>query len=272
MKTNIHFRFLPIHVPLRAAIGLFLSTVWCGPASTGTPTLEPGGDATVIEIVDGDTLRLADGQQVRLVGLQAPKLPLGRPNFKAWPLGDEAKAALAELTLHKRIQLSYGGRKSDRYGRLLAHLHDSGGVWIQGEMLRRGLARVYSFPDNRHLVGPMLAAEREARIAGRGIWGHEFYRIRQAERLEGDNGTFQLIEGRVRDVATVRGRTYLNFGADWRKDFTIAVSPRDRRRFEKATIGLTKLKGRLVRVRGWLIWRNGPMIEATHPEQLEVLE
>ena len=50
-----------------------------------------------VEIVDGDTLVLEDGLQVRLVGTQAPKLPLGRPNFQTWPLATEAKAALARL-------------------------------------------------------------------------------------------------------------------------------------------------------------------------------
>ena len=49
--------------------------------------LEPGGRIIVVEIVDGGTLRLDMGKQVRLVGLQAPRLPLGRANFKAWPLG-----------------------------------------------------------------------------------------------------------------------------------------------------------------------------------------
>jgi len=49
--------------------------------------LEPGGNVIVVEIFDGDTLRLDTGKQVRLVGLQAPKLPLDRANFKAWPLG-----------------------------------------------------------------------------------------------------------------------------------------------------------------------------------------
>ena len=94
--------------------------------------LEPGASATVVEIVDGDTLRLDTGKQVRLVGLQAPKLPLGGANFKAWPLGEEAKSALAEMTSGKRLRLSYVGRKSDRYDRWLAHLHDGEGIWIQG--------------------------------------------------------------------------------------------------------------------------------------------
>lgn len=255
-----------------ASIFLVLAVVPFTAATGQQKPLEPGGFAEVIEIVDGDTLRLANGKQVRLVGLQAPKLPLGRSNFKAWPLGEESKAALARLAMDKRLKLSYGGRKSDRYGRLLAHLHDPAGNWIQGEMLRLGWARVYSFPDNRGLVAEMLALEREARQVRRGIWAHPYYRIRPAGDLRRDHDTFQVVEGRVRDVATVKGRTYLNFGADWRSDFTVMIGPRDRRRFTGHIIGLDDLNGRLIRVRGWLRWRNGPMIEATHPEQIEVLE
>ena len=44
--------------------------------------LEYSETAVAVKIVDGDTLILDTGKQVRLVGLQAPKLPLGRPNFE----------------------------------------------------------------------------------------------------------------------------------------------------------------------------------------------
>jgi endonuclease YncB( thermonuclease family) len=104
---------------------------------------------TVREIVDGDTLTLASGARVRLVGIQAPKLPLGRPGYPTWPLAHEAKAALAELAMGKRLRLAYTGRRIDRHGRLLAHLFDAEGRWIQGVLLARGMARVYTFPDNR---------------------------------------------------------------------------------------------------------------------------
>ncbi|MEC7658095.1 MAG: thermonuclease family protein, partial [Pseudomonadota bacterium] len=76
---------------------------------------------------------------------------------------------------------------------------------------------------------------------------------------------------RVLDVATVKVRSCVNFGSDWRTDITITVQPPDRRRFVKCGDGPGSLRGRLVRVRGWLRWRNGPMIEATHPEQIDVL-
>src|SRR5262249_51265004 len=162
--------------------------------------LTDGGRASVSEIVDGDTLRLTDGREVRLVGIQAPKLPPGRTGPSPWPLAAEAKQALAELALGREVELAYGGAMTDRYGRALAQLHAADGTWIQGEMLKRGMARVYSFADNRALVTEMLALEGEARAAGRGIWADPFYRILAPEDAEGAIGSFQLVEGRVASV------------------------------------------------------------------------
>jgi len=235
--------------------------------------LEPGGSAEVIAVIDGDTLVLDDGREVRLVGLQAPKLPLGRPGFEAWPLAAEAKAALAGLTLGRRVTLAYGGRRGDRYGRLLAHLFDAeSGAWVQGALLAAGMARVYSFADNRARVAEMLALERAARAAGRGIWGDPFYAPRSAAEAGAHLGGFELVEGRVLTAAAVRGTVYLNFGADWRSDFTVAIRRAARETFAAAGVDPLAYAGRLIRVRGWLKSYNGPMIEATHPEQIEVLE
>ena len=102
--------------------------------------LTKGSSAKVVEVIDGDTVVLDDGKEVRLVGIQAPKLPLNRPNFKEWPLAREAKDELEKLVLNQRVTLSYGGARIDRHGRTLAHLHTDDGTWAQGEMLNRGLA------------------------------------------------------------------------------------------------------------------------------------
>ncbi len=53
--------------------------------AAGAEALEAGGQATVLEVVDGDTLILEGRTEVRLAGIQAPKLPLGRPGFETWP-------------------------------------------------------------------------------------------------------------------------------------------------------------------------------------------
>ncbi|MEE8332472.1 MAG: thermonuclease family protein [Alphaproteobacteria bacterium] len=239
--------------------------------SRGAPPPTPVKSGLAVSIVDGDTLVLKGGVEVRLVGIQAPKLPLGRRSFKAWPLAPEAKAVLSRLTLGKQLALWYGGRKSDRHGRLLAHLTTPEGKWVQGELLGAGMARVYSFPDNRARVDEMLALERAARDGRRGIWAHRYYRILTPDSLALHIGTFQIVEARVLAVALVRGRAYLNFGPDWRTDFTVSIARGKLRRGWRGADPGKLYKGKRLRVRGWLKSFNGPMIEATHPEQIELL-
>ncbi len=254
---------------------------FCVLASPASAAPRLGGVYRVVEVVDGDTVVLDDGSQVRLVGIQAPKLPLGRRGFAKWPLADEAKARLAEWIGGRAVTLVHGGRERDRHGRRLAHIFlakpktltapSPGDGWIQGRLLAGGWARVYSFPDNRYWIAEMLARERAARAARRGIWRHPFYRIRSPEELERAVGTFQLVEGRVVAVAEVRGRVYLNYGADWRSDFTVSLEPRTASLFRRLGIDYRRYQGRRLRVRGWIGKRNGPAITVTHPEQIEEL-
>lgn len=245
--------------------------------ASGCPIPAPAGlavegEAAVVAVVDGDTVRLADGETVRLVGIQAPEM--ARSGSEAWPLASQARQALAELVLDRRVRLAYGGHRHDRYDRLLAHLvRADDGCWIQGALLEAGLALVYSFRDNRTAVADMLAHERRARAGQRGMWAVPFYRVRTAEEADEALGGFHLVEGTVRRAAVVRsGRGYLNFGADWRTDFTVSIAPRDRRLFEAEGLAVEDYAGRPVRVRGWVKSFNGPMIEATHPEQIEIIE
>lgn len=243
-----------------------------GDAGESLAALKPGDRSTVVEIVDGDTVLLADGREVRLVGIQAPKLPLGRLNSPKWPLADMAKEALASLVLGQEVSLRYGGRETDRHGRQLAHLVMGDGRWVQGIMLHLGLARVYSFADNRALVAEMLEEERAARAARMGIWANPYYAIRDQAGTRHDLGTFQLVEGRVFDASESRGTVYLNFGDDWRSDFTVMIRRQGLELFRRSGFEPLELAGRPIRVRGWLDNRNGPMIEATHPEQIELLD
>ena len=232
--------------------------------------LAAAGSGRVVEVIDGDTVVLADGREARLVGIQAPKLPLGRPGFPTWPLAPEAKRALEALVLDDEVQLGTGGRERDRHGRALAHLFRArDGLWVQGEMLRQGLARVYTFADNRALAPELYAREREARAAGRGIWALDAYRILPSEAAEGALDQFALVQGTVRAVGQARSSVYLNFGADWKRDFTAVIRPEALRVFTMEGIDPAAYEGRRIRVRGWVESWNGPMIEVTHPEQIE---
>ena len=104
-----------------------LSALAAPRAAPWAAALEAGGSALIVSVTDGDTLTLDDGTVVRLVGIQAPKLPLGRPGFEAWPLADEARAALEELGLRCPEDISVTGFNDmpyvDRFAPPLTTLH-----------------------------------------------------------------------------------------------------------------------------------------------------
>ncbi|MGE5260312.1 MAG: thermonuclease family protein [Actinomycetota bacterium] len=156
---------------------------------------------TVAAVIDGETLKLADGRTVRLIGAKAPMPPLGFRGDDPWPMVEEAKDALTRLAASKEVELRYGGTKTDRHGYLLGQVFVVDGAkrhWLQQEMIGAGLARVYSFSDNRACVKELLASEAEARGKGLGVWGSPAYRIESSDDVDGLDRltqTYQLVEG-----------------------------------------------------------------------------
>ncbi|MDD2903025.1 MAG: thermonuclease family protein [Syntrophales bacterium] len=135
----------------------------CGRA----PQLPPQ-KAKVIQVIDGDTLVLAGERRVRLLSIDAPEMARkGRPaQFMAY----KAKAYLAQLTRGKEVRLEYGQLRYDHYGRLLAHVFLADNTLVEAALLRQGLAHVYIHPPNIRYREVLLAAQKEAMDARRGIW------------------------------------------------------------------------------------------------------
>jgi endonuclease YncB( thermonuclease family) len=267
----------------RAAVllALMLAPMLAGPAQADCEG-EDGGGGVVTEINDGETLILDDGRAVRLAGVLGPKRARGGPGSEARV---EMENAVRELTLGKKVTLHVGERKRDRYGRLLAQVKVTGAetpVWVQGKLVSDGLARVISSPDNRLCVAELLALENDARKSQNGLWRTGFFTVRHADAedllfrlVDG----YEIVEGQVSNVTEIRGKTYINFGQNWRRDFTAFVSADSHRLFDAAQAGreaqvvsLAGLGGRRIRVRGWMKNFNGPSITVTHPEQIEILD
>jgi endonuclease YncB( thermonuclease family) len=225
--------------------------------------LTTGGTGVVAEIIDGDTLKLADGRTLRLAGLRAPKSGVA---------GRHAARRLTELAAGHVVRLFFAGLPRDRWRQVLAHLERDDGLWLQGALLAEGAARVQTRADVRAAATAMLRLEAAARRAGRGIWRNPAFAVRRADSLGKAATGFQIVEGRILRARRIKGRVYLNFGADWHTDFTVSLAPAARRLFVRAGLNPQDWSGRYIRVRGWIKNWNGPMIEATHPEQIEVLD
>jgi len=223
---------------------------------------------TVAQILDADTVRLEDGREIRLMGLR-----VSRPADR-WSRA--ARELLQDRALGRQVALDPPAPAQDRRGRLLAQVTVQGptpadGPWLQGLLLEAGLARVETFADNPWRASEMLAVEAAARGAGRGLWSEPRFRVLGAAEAEMAGEGFHLVEGRVVRVVERRDRFYLDFGQDWRRDFSVTVLKRDRAAFKAAGLDPADLADARLRVRGWMRMFNGPMIDATHPQQIERL-
>ncbi len=240
--------------------------------------LQAGPTRAVVRILDAETVLLDDGRQVRLVGALAPRSPDMSPDATPWAPEQQAEAALRELVLGRSVELAYAEHRLDRYGRLNAHFflnRDGERIWVQGELLRTGHARAYGLPGSFACMHELLAHERVAREAQAGLWSNAAYAAQRAFKTRAilrQRNTYQIVTGRIVKVAVKKSYTYLNFGKDWRRDFTAGIAAKLVREDPAWAKLLAKLQGKKVEVRGWIEYRNGPFIDVADPSQIAIVE
>jgi endonuclease YncB( thermonuclease family) len=251
---------------LVGAAGMIMLMLSAGVARAGeAERLE--GPVAVAEALAGDQLRLADGRVVRLAGIRVPPAEAGTRGVR---FAEQARAELGALLDGQPVTLALSEAPQDRYGRLVAQLERADGLWLQGALLERGLVQVQTRPGEAARAEAMLALERPARAARRGLWAEPGL-VQEAGALQDSVGRFRIVRGRVLRVAPTERHVYLNFGADWRRDFTVRIGQELTRSLASSGLDLAGLAGREVEVRGVVLEAGGPLIELSHPEQMQVL-
>ena len=222
------------------------------------------------EALSGDAFRQGE-EEFRFADILSPSLAAteGKPPAFA----SEARDILAGLA--RNIVAIEDAAPTDRWGRRIIRATGRSGASIEEELVRRGAARIYPETEDFEVIRRLLAAEDEARQAGRGLWARHIYRVRDAARPEDCNdaiGGYHLVEGKVASAGKGGSRVYLNFGEDYRTDVTASATSTIARRWISAgTIDLESLGGARLRIRGFVAPINGPSIELTHPLQVELL-
>ena len=117
--------------------------------------------ARVVRILDGDTVELADGRIVRLIGIDTPE--------KGQPGADSATMCNTALVLGRTVRLEYGHERSDRYGRTLAYLYVDDRM-VNREILNAGWAYCYFFEKNLKHGRELVQALDAAMDGHRGLW------------------------------------------------------------------------------------------------------
>jgi endonuclease YncB( thermonuclease family) len=266
----------------------FATACGCSCALAQQQTYSCGGDevtrGAVGRVTDGRSFVLDDGREVRLAGIEVPPLPQARDAGQA-PAGIAAKAALAALAEGDMVVLRRAEATTDRYGRLVAYAYserDGDEIFVQGELIAAGVARVGDRTGSRACAADLLKREAAARSAKLGLWADPYYEVLNAGTpadVLARRGRFALVEGKVVSVRESGATIYVNFGRHWSEDFTVTVLKRNERNFTAAGVDLKGLEGRRVRVRGWVEERTiggntdgVPWIEATRPEQIETAD
>lgn len=155
--------------------------------STATPSaaFEVNGEGAIVsKVVDGDTIELAGGQTVRLIGIDTPETV--DPRRPVGCFGKEASNEAKNLLLGKEVILQKDVSEQDKYGRLLrlvflpledgppsGEARPEGGqtLFVNDYLIREGFAKVLTYPPDVKYNEQFRQAEKEARENKRGLWG-----------------------------------------------------------------------------------------------------
>jgi endonuclease YncB( thermonuclease family) len=224
----------------------------------------------VARALDGDTLRLVDGRNVRLIGINTPEL--GRKDRRDEPFAVIAQQRLQALVVANggRLGLRLGQQAKDHYGRTLAHAFDARGDNLEAALLAEGLGFFVAISPNTGMAECHRAAEQQARRASEGLWQRSPSISVEHLRRAG----FALVKAKVERLERNRGGVWL----EMQGSFVIQIPQRVAAAFDDEF--LERLAGQEIEARGWVTDRKGRVnaarqarwkLSVTHPSMLQSL-
>ena len=225
-----------------------------------------GKPVEVAWVYDGDSLKLADGRKLRLIGINTPEM--GRDGAVDEPGAADATRQLQALVdaSDKRLYVRPGRQKRDRYQRHLVHLYDLQGLSLTEQLLGQGAGHAVVIPPHLVNLACYAKAEAEARARSRGVWSRTPVSL-AADEMQGQETGFHLLHGRIGRVGKSRRSLWL----DLRQGPAIRIDWSDWDYFKDWD--LQALEGRRLEVRGWLYLRKGQQrLQVRHPAAISWLD
>jgi micrococcal nuclease len=130
---------------------------------------------TVERVTDGDTIRVSGGdfddESVRLIGIDTPEVDGPYTDAECFGVKSSARARTL-MPEGSEVELVLDAQERDRFGRVLAYVYRaSDGRFVNAAMVRGGFATAITIPPNVVHADRFRQLERDARDAGRGLWG-----------------------------------------------------------------------------------------------------
>ncbi|MBC07550.1 MAG: hypothetical protein CMO10_14805 [Thalassospira sp.] len=190
---------------------------------------------------------------------------------------DDAARAWLGQARENEVSITSLAEQPDFLGRTPVLIDDPVvGDWRE-ELLTAGLAMLV--PETGQDISHLIGIEDSAIQSKSGMWSDQgvdtAYYVVADDTAAGDLptasdaiGRFAVIDGSIRSIEHQEWRSYLNFGANWREDFTIALDATLRDGFAQGGDFqgvLDTWVGQKVRVRGVIENRGGPYITLDNP-------
>ena len=222
--------------------------------------------------ISGHSFRIRD-REYKLADIAAPVAK--EPDFSDLHLSaNEAEYALQSLIAEGADEIREIS-EPDRWDRKIvipAQFDEYGGKKTFQELLiSEGAVWVQPQTDNHDFISILLRIEESARRMKMGLWNYDVIKVLNVDQAGDALNDYHLVEGVVLKSAQRRDYTYLNFGEDYKTDFTATVRSSTARKWKERGFDLLALEGEAVRIRGYIEWINGPSISLTHPLQIERL-
>ena len=232
---------------------------------------QQAGTISGIEIIDGDTFRLTNGDTVRLIGIDAPEL--------SQPGGVLSREYLAHLIVGKPITLERGPEDRDKYNRLLRFVYIND-LCINEEMIRQGYAEARYLPESP-IRDYYLQLEIQAETTKAGLWSDNVFQSRSEVDWDTDipviswseaddyYNQYVIIEGIIVDTYNSGRVCFLNFHTDYQY-FTAVIVACDLLGFPDSPD--TYYLGRKVHIIGIIKeYKGSPEIIVKTPDQIRIL-
>lgn len=135
----------------------------------------------VSRAIDGDTIKLSNGEHVRLIGIDTPESRYNKKIVRDSKrsgndinsiirMGKEASDFTKRKVQGKLVRLEFDVEKRDKYGRLLAYVYLEDGTFVNAKIIEEGYAQIMTIPPNVKYAGYFLKLQKEAIEKNKGLW------------------------------------------------------------------------------------------------------
>jgi len=167
----------------------------------------------VVDVIDGDTIKIQKNIRVRLIGIDAPE--------KGECYYEQSREFAVDFLSNKYVKLEKDITAKDKYDRLLRYVVllnedvDQDNVLINDYFVRQGYAKYVSSPPDNRYRDLLSSAQEEAKKERRGLWNEcdndsGVESLREEDSLPTDENC--IIKGNISEKGY--GKTYLIPGCD----------------------------------------------------------